>query len=214
VKPNANQPKIEQSIDNFGLDLERMKQCREGHRYYLNGREICRAEAFAAIEAGGITDDADFLRLTWVGAAETADKLRKDLAEHGILSRWNEKVTLQDYRSPDDPMLKDCGFTKGLQVQSPDGLPLWYAAEYGGPEKLAEGLQIADARRKDAAWDPNKWPDLAKPPPAPSPGPDKPASDPTPSAPVQPSQQVPPWAYIGGVLVLIALFVVAKGRAK
>jgi hypothetical protein len=182
---------IEDGKSNFGLDLKRMhEECpdchcsdckcdggRDGCQCHYSFRDhrgcpLSREKAFNAL-ANGVPDDTDFLRVTWVGPADTAAKLRSDLA--GPLSEWGGKICFQTYASADDPMLKDTatgqplGAVAGLLVQAPSGLPLWYAADYKGAPDLAHGLQVADARRKDPKWDPAKWPALAIEPQPPSP---------------------------------------------
>lgn len=170
---------------NFGINVRELAQekaarCGGGPCYLdQNGRVVGRDEAFAAVssDADHIPSDGDCLRVTWVGSSDAAAKVRAALGD------WKSKVTIQDYRTPAEPILKDLGFTQGLQVQSPSGTPLWYCAEVPDSDGLARGLQVADARRKDPAWDPSKWPNLAKPaaempakplepaPPAPNPAP-------------------------------------------
>lgn len=166
----------EKPIKNFGIDLQGLHaeqvRCAGKHCYSLNGHDISRGEALAAIggDVAGIPNDADCLRLTWVGSSDAAAKIQSSLAE------WSSKVCFQSYASTDDPVLKGLGFTTGLQVQAPDGKPLWYCADVPDSETLNKGLMVADARRKDPKWDPLKWPNLAV---GEAPKPDSSPADPT-----------------------------------
>lgn len=151
---------------NYGIDLDKMQKSTK-LRYQINGRECERAQAFAAFEAQ-IPDDADALRLTWVGPPDVAGRVRKDL-DGADLAGWKGKLTLQDYPTADVPILRGLGFAeRGLHVQSPAGRPLWFCADYGGAGDLAAGLQLADARRRDPNWDPAKWPPLNRAPDPPA----------------------------------------------
>jgi hypothetical protein len=61
-------------------------------------------------------------------------------------------------------MLKDLGFLPTANVvyfQTPHGLPLNFCAADASDDELGKAVLVADARKKDANWDPNKWPGLA-----------------------------------------------------
>jgi hypothetical protein len=182
----APQPFVAGETDppkNFGIDLDRVHDAQPGHRYHLNGKEVCRQTAFDAVGAPELPDDADAMRVTWIGPADVGEKIRADVDAAASLSAWRGKVSLQSYGSADEPILKGLGFAPGLAVQAAAGKPLWFVGDYKGPDDLAGGLLLADARRKDPAWDPMKWPALnapPAPPPAPVPAP-APAPTPAPS---------------------------------
>jgi len=171
-----------QGFGNHGINLEKMAELKAGHHYHLNGKEVDRTEAFDAVGDAGLPDDADAMRVTWIGPADVGAKIRADVDAAVPLASWKGKVSLQSYGSADEPILKGLGFAPGLAVQAAAGKPLWFAGDYKGAEDLAGGLLLADARRKDPAWDPMKWPALNAPPAPPTPPPAPvPAPAPAPS---------------------------------
>jgi hypothetical protein len=182
---------------NFGLDVDRVrKYCAGGKcRYSINGKEVTKEQAYASLEATGLTDDEDFLRITFIGPATVADTIAADLLAEPLKSAWAGRCLLQTYTSPDEPMVKGLGFEPGrLYVQLPGGKAVHRQDGYRGPEKLAEALQLADARRRDPSFDPTKIPDLNLPKPD--------APTPAPSLPSLPS--IPGW--LAALLAALAVY--------
>lgn len=174
-------------VPNFGINTEKLPKPGGEHVYAINGVRCDRKRAFEAMgsaAAGPIPDDRDCLRVTCVGAdgRSCASLIRQDL-DRAALQAWKDKIVIQDYASEDVPILNGLGFIKGVHVQSPSGMPLWFCTDYDA-DKFAAGLQLADARRKDNAWDPMHWPDLAKP---------ALAVDPAPAPPIAPPQGSVQW---------------------
>lgn len=144
---------------NHGIDLEKLRGY--GRTYTRNGLPCDRRTSFEALghfAAAAPPDDADAMRLTFVGPADQAERIRRDLEAAAELAEWRGKVAVQCFESPDEPLLRGQGFTAGLQLQDADGRRLGAEATYAGPEALAEGLRNADRRRRDPDWKPTAWP--------------------------------------------------------
>ena len=190
-----------------GIPQDKMPQVGSGHKYTINGRAVDRKHAFEAL-GDPIPDDADTLKITCVGPGCNGAKLRTDLAAAaGPLSAWSGKVSVQTYDSAEAPMIKDRGYAEtGVMIQAPSGLPLWYAATYDSPQQLAEGLQVAEVRRKDPSWDPRKWPELAQAAPKVDPKPEPPKVEPPPQPSPEPGptpSPTTPW-YVGLLAMAVA----------
>jgi len=187
--------------NNYGIDLDRMKLAQDGkHRYHLGGKEISQAEAFAAID-DGLPDDSSFMRMVLIGPKEQCDRVRTDV--DGLLD-WKGKLSIQDYRTADDPMIRGLGYYSGspaLFIADPVGRIYHAQSEYRPPQQLAEALQVADARRRDPKFDPKAVPDLNA----------KPVTPPSPLSPV--AYQIPTWGWlVGGGVIAYVLFVMANRR--
>lgn len=137
---------------NYGVDWERLSG---ESSYFLNGREISRAEAVQALRAGSLVDDSQLLRLTLIGSESDCAAVLKDLASYPALAAWKAKVLIQSYR-PDDRMLS-VGFVRAgspmIYLQLPDGKVLLRLNQYPGPEKLTAAI-----RKSDPFYDPQKDP--------------------------------------------------------
>lgn len=184
VKPTVGQAASEPKT---GVDNEKLKDYGKGNT--RKGKNITREESFAALSKT-IPDDSAYLRICCIGNCN-ADKLKADLT--GPLA--GEKVTVQSYASNEEPILKGLGFyEKGVHVLSPTGTPLYWCAQYGDPEDMKKGIEVAQAREKDPRWDPAHWPPLEQlPPTAPTPAP-APAPAPSPApTPDAPAGQTPWW---------------------
>ena len=206
-----------------GVESDRLSG---GPRYWLNGEEVDRRAAIAALVAptGRIPDTAGKLRLTLTGGSPAERKaVLDDLTGHPALTGWRAKLLVQAYPET-TPILKRTGHVVGpalaIYVQAPGGRCVGRTREagYKGPEALAAGLvecerrASADEKRPpQASYDPARDPDLWAPPPAPpppdgvKPAPPGPAPGPSPPAGPEWWLQVPwqAWSLAGAVFVLL-----------
>lgn len=181
-----------------GVDVEALREF--GRRDVdAGGRPLSRAQALARLEANAIPDDADALRVTFIGSPADGDRVRKSLP-----TRWTDKLTYQSYPSPDVPMLRDLGFASGIHMQAPTGMPLNWCAADASAEQIAAAIELAEARRKDPKWDPLKWAELAKAAPAAPPADPQPV--PPPANPAPSPIQVPEsfWAGVIAIVTFLA----------
>ncbi len=180
---------------NFGVELGKLDA---KPKYRLNGVEISRAQAIAAVEGAEIPDDVGLLRLTVIGSKEDRAAVLEDLEKHPALSHLRGKLLVQAY-DPADPRVSKRGFvTSGkptIYLSAPDGRVLArnLDGEYRGPEALA--YAIGEAAGKPYA------PDQDKPLPV----------KPEPAAPALPKTlgEVPGWAWIAAAA---AIFLFLQNR--
>lgn len=177
---------------NFGIEPLRVP---DGPRYRMNGKEVSRAEALAAV--GGLGDDSGKLRLTIVGDAAMRKRVLADLAGHDGLKSLRDRVLVQDY-PPAHWAVAGVGIAPGITLQgAPDrdgkAPVLFRIREYGGPEMLAGAI-----RKADPSYRPERDPDPAKPTPA------EPGINPSTTIDLS---KVPPthWALGGLILSLLVL---------
>jgi hypothetical protein len=149
---------------NFGVETGQLSDS-DTPTYRRRGQEITREEA-VRILGKAVPDDSALLRLTIIGPEAERKQVLADLQSHASLAALRSKVVVQAY-SPTDPLIKGMGFATGgrptVYIQAPDGRVLHRQDEYRGPELLAEAV-----RKADPAYDPNRDPDLNKPPVNPS----------------------------------------------
>lgn len=181
--------------------VERDKVTTE-RRYWLGPREVSEAEARQAV-AAGLVDDSNRLRVTLVGTKEECDRVHTDIDTHAAFAPLREKILVQCYR-PDEWQVAKVGLAGGghptvwVQAPAPAGgksRALHRQDDYAdGPAGLAYaiGQAVGAKRDPDPNFDPKKVPDLRK-----VPSPDAPSD-------------VTPLAVVGGAVVLLVLFAVAR----
>lgn len=186
---------------NFGVQLGKLGGTP---RYRLNGVEISRDQAIAAVERADIPDDANLLRLTLIGPKEDRTRVLEDLDRHPALAHLKGKLLVQAY-DPTDPRVAKRGFvTSGkptIYLSAPDGKVITrnLDGEYRGPEALA--YAIGEAAGKPYS------PDADKPMPV----------KPEPPAPIalpKTLADVPTWAWVAGAAALFFYSQSRKGGAQ
>lgn len=191
-------PGLDADKSNYGICKEWIPARFETYR--LNGAEVNKSKAFAAIGDTGVPDDSKLQRVVII--SDSADERRKVLEDFDSspeLAKYRGKLIVQAY-STDHWHVRDVGFVKTgrptIYVQSPTGKVLHRQEDYaGGAPRLANAL-----RKADPSYDPAKDPDLSKPvapntPVNPQPGPNV--------TPVTPDQS-PLFKVVAGLAALVA----------
>ena len=184
---------------NFGVQLGKLGGTP---RYRLNGVEISRDQAIAAVEGADIPDDANLLRLTLIGSKEDRTRVLEDLDRHPALAHLKGKLLVQAY-DPTDPRVAKRGFvTTGkptIYLSAPDGKVITrnVDGEYPGPEALAYAIGAAAGK----PYSPDNDQPLPK----------KPEPQPQPLAVPKSLSDVPQWAWIAGA---VAVFFYLQNRNK
>jgi hypothetical protein len=155
------QPPVPPPARNFGLVPARIQA---GEHFYLNGREVSRADAHRVLGGNDprIPDDSGRWHLTVIGAPADREPLLHDLKTHPALRPWQDHLVVQGY-DPEHWAVTRQGFRAGgrptVYVQAPDGAVLHHQDDYsGGAEALAEAL-----RRIDPNYRPDRDPDRRRP---------------------------------------------------
>jgi hypothetical protein len=178
---------------NFGIEPWRVP---DEPRYRINGQEVSRAEALAAV--GNLADDSARLRLTIVGDDAMRQRVLAELAAHAGLNALRDRLLVQDY-PPDHWAVTGVGFAPGITLQpaaGPDGKApvLFRMREYSGPDALQGAI-----RKADPNYQPERDPDPTRSPATPA------APTANPSISID-WTKVPPayWALGGMILFLLA----------
>lgn len=142
----------------------------QGSRYRLNGREVSREEAVAALEGRPPTyqgpqsfpDDSAKLCLTVIGPKAERDRVLADLDSSPALAWAKGRYKVQGY-DPDNWAVARYRFvTSGrptIYLQEPGGRDLLRVDAYPGPAELSAKLQEAEKLRSpDPNYDPAKDP--------------------------------------------------------
>lgn len=160
---------------NFGLDRDHLQVAG---KHLIDGKEVSKEQLLQALGKASLPDDSKWMSLTVIGPEAARQKVLSDLQSSPFLTKWKDKIKVQDY-APDHWAVRDAGFvTTGqptIYCQAPDGTVLHRQDEYRGPQALAEVL-----RRADPAYQPERDPDLNK-----------------------SLASVPPWLWIGGILLIL-----------
>lgn len=182
---------------NFGVDLA---QLGKEPRYRVNGKEVSRQEAIAAIEDSRIPDDANLIRLTLIGSKEDRQRVMHDLDTHPGLKHLRSNLLVQGYDA-DDPRVAKRGFVcsgkPSIYLLDPSGKVLARNTdgEYPGAEAFA--FAVGEVVGKPYTPDADK------------PLPKKP--EPQPIAIPKTLSEVPQWAWIAGAA---AVFLYLNSRNK
>jgi hypothetical protein len=167
----AKPPEITESyVQNFGVDISKLKNDGGEPEYTINGVTVTKKEAYAAMQNKSLTDDSKLPWVTAIGSATDCVKVWNALTSTGLAG----KVRYQSYRT-EDPIAKSIMFNVGFKpegspqvvVQKPAGEVTLRQSSWSNPETL-----VAAVRKADPSYDPNKDPDGKPPMPAP-PGPIK-----------------------------------------
>lgn len=186
------------TVLNYGVKLGKLGSTP---RYRLNGVEVTRDQAIAAVEGAEIPDDAGLLRLTVIGSKEDRAQVLEDLDKHPALIHLKGKLLVQAYDAT-DPRVSKRGFVctgkPTIYLSAPDGQVLArnLDGEYRGPEALAYAIGAAGGKPYE--------PEKDKPMPV------KP--EPSPLAVPKSLADVPAWAWVAGVVALFLFF--RKGGAQ
>jgi hypothetical protein len=144
-------------VENYGVDTSKLGQ---GAAYTRGGKEVTKAEAIAAIEAG-VPDDKDLARITVIGPEPERSAVVSDLKSSPALAAHRPQYLVQGY-DPSHWAVRDYGFvltgSPTIYVQAPSGEVLHRQDAYFGAEAFAATL-----RKVDPAYDPAKDPDVNKP---------------------------------------------------
>lgn len=143
---------------NYGLIRDQIQPGRTT----INGKEVTKAQAFAAISAD-VPNDAKTPRIVVIGDEASCTKVLTDFATLPAFASYKGKYIIQDYRPSDWPV--SSGFvTSGnptIYCETADGTVLHRQDGYDGPEKLATAL--GRLRKADPNYDPKKDPDASAP---------------------------------------------------
>jgi len=186
-------------VMNFGVQLGKLKA---EPKYRLNGKEISREQAIAAVAGDQIPDDVGLVRLTLIGSKEDRQRVLADLDSHPGLKALKAGLLVQSYDA-DDPRVSKRGFvTTGkpsIYLSAPDGKVLArnLDGEYQGPDALAYavGEVIGNPYSPDAD----------------KPLPKKP--EPAPIAIPKTLSDVPTWAWIAGAAAVFLFLQRKSGGA-
>jgi hypothetical protein len=145
-------------VTNYGIDTAQLNDSG-AERFRLNGIPASREQAWKALAAAPLPDDAARPRLTVIGDPTTTAPVLDDLAHAPALAAWKDRLLVQRY-PPDHWAVAQTGFvTSGhptIYLQAPDGTVLHRQDDYAdGPAGLAKAI-----RRADPHYDPRKDPDL------------------------------------------------------
>ena len=184
---------------NFGVQLEKLGG---PPRYRLNGQEVSREQAIAAI-GDPIPDDVGLYRLTLIGPKEDRARVMADLDNHPGLKGLKSSLLVQGY-DPDDARVAKRGFvTSGrpsiyLMDQQGKVLARNLDGEYPGAEALA--YAIGETIGKPYSPDADK------------PLPKKP--EPAPLAIPKSINDIPQWAWLAGAGALVFFLLRKQGGAQ
>lgn len=191
---------VQAVADNFGVDTKRI---HSHPTYSLNGQEVTKARALAAIGAGGLVDDRDRWHLTCVGDADLARRVKADL--EAVAADLKGKLHVQAY-SPNDWPVETFGLPRGVSLRKPS--PVRSAAEVGviAPEEYT-------AAKLTGLFAAPGGPNYKTPAPAPTPKPNDPLepapkpANPEPPAPA-PAPVKPPVDLTGVLALAVALLAI------
>lgn len=183
---------------NFGVQLGKLGG---PPRYRLNGQEVSREQAIAAI-GDPIPDDVGLYRLTLIGSKEDRQRVLADIDNHPGLKSLKSSLLVQGY-DPDDSRVSKRGFvTTGkpsIYLMDPSGKVLArnLDGEYQGPDALA--YAVGEVIGKPYSPDADK------------PLPKKP--EPAPIAIPKTLSDVPTWAWIAGAAAVFLFLQRKSGGA-
>jgi hypothetical protein len=177
-RPPVEPPAL--TLHNFVVRSDLFPHLNRGEESYrLNGQRISSPTAFQALALGdALADDSGKLRLTVVGSESACGKVIDDLDKAPELVGFKDKLLVQSYR-PDNwavapfklPDLTSSDCYIGIQ-KSPGpngrGEALHAQRSYPGPALLAVAIREA-LRKADPTYQPDKVPDLTRPPSDPEP---------------------------------------------
>lgn len=159
---NKKSVEVRGDVQNFGLDLNHMKDCSGKECFRVNGKECSRESALESIESGSVPDDSKLRRVVVLGSEGSRKRVLDDWGKGGLAS-FKDSAILQCY-SPDHWHVKDVGYKAfadpTIYVVDAGGKVLHRQDYYDGPDKLAGAL-----RKTDLSYDPSKDPDVNKPKP-------------------------------------------------
>ena len=186
------------SVLNYGVQLGKLGG---PPRYRLNGQEVSREQAIAAI-GDPIPDDVGLYRLTIIGPKEDRARVMADLDNHPGLRGLKSSLLVQGY-DPDDSRVSKRGFvTTGkpsIYLMDPQGKVLArnLDGEYPGADALA--YAVGEVIGKPYSPDADK------------PLPKKP--EPAPLAIPKSINDIPQWAWLAGAGALL-FFLLRKNGAQ
>lgn len=184
---------------NFGVQLGKLGG---PPRYRLNGQEVSREQAIAAI-GDPIPDDVGLYRLTLIGPKEDRARVMADLDNHPGLKGLKSSLLVQGY-DPDDSRVSKRGFvTTGkpsIYLMDPAGKVLArnLDGEYPGADALA--YAVGEVIGKPYSPDADK------------PLPKKP--EPAPIALPKSINDIPQWAWLAGAGALVFFLLRKQGGAQ